>query len=230
MIDTENMGKCAKMCWIAAAVVGVLAFFITWGSVGFIVALIIGIALAVLLGIVLPRLFCTDMGVANPPSGEAGRGGPSAEDTSATPQPTPAPKPAPQTEAAQATTATATAGDPEPAPAGTPTPDYDKDGTLEGADEGTKPATLAAPKGGKADDLKQIKGVGPKMEKMLNGMGFYHFDQIAGWNADELAWVNANLKRFKGRASRDNWIEQAKTLAAGGETEFSSRVKDGDVY
>ena len=61
-------------------------------------------------------------------------------------------------------------------------------------------------------------------------MGFYHFDQIAAWSDDEVAWVNANLKGFKGRVSRDNWVEQAKILAAGGETEFSKRVDKGEVY
>ncbi|MBV7409448.1 NADH-quinone oxidoreductase subunit E [Maritimibacter sp. DP1N21-5] len=98
------------------------------------------------------------------------------------------------------------------------------------AEVGTKPAALDAPREGKADDLKAIKGVGPKLETMLHGMGFYHFDQIAAWSADELAWVDQNLEGFKGRASRDNWTEQAKTLASGGETEFSKKVKKGDVY
>ena len=52
---------------------------------------------------------------------------------------------------------------------------------------------------GGADDFKQIKGVGPKMEGMLNGMGFYHFDQVAAWSDQEVAWVDANLEGFKGR-------------------------------
>ncbi|WP_235857735.1 NADH:ubiquinone oxidoreductase [Marimonas lutisalis] len=110
------------------------------------------------------------------------------------------------------------------------TPDYDKDGEHEGENEGTQPEALSGPRGGEADNLKEIKGVGPKLEKMLNEMGFYHFDQIAGWTADEVAWVNANLQGFKGRVSRDNWVEQAKILAAGGETEFSQRVDKGEVY
>lgn len=110
------------------------------------------------------------------------------------------------------------------------TPDYDDDGTAEGSDEGSKPETLSAARDGGPDNLKEIKGVGPKLEKLLNSMGFYHFDQIANWTADEVAWVNANLEGFKGRVSRDNWVEQAKILAAGGETEFSKRVDDGDVY
>jgi predicted flap endonuclease-1-like 5' DNA nuclease len=96
--------------------------------------------------------------------------------------------------------------------------------------QGEKPATLSEARGGKADDLKQIKGVGPKLEAMLHGMGFYHFDQVASWNAAELAWVDDNLTGFKGRASRDNWVDQARTLASGGETEFSKRVEGGDVY
>lgn len=110
------------------------------------------------------------------------------------------------------------------------TPDYDGDGKLEGSAEGTKPATLTAAREGGPDNLKEIKGVGPKLEKMLHSMGFYHFDQIANWTADEEAWVNANLEGFKGRVSRDNWVEQAKILASGGETEFSKRVDKGDVY
>ena len=98
------------------------------------------------------------------------------------------------------------------------------------AEEGTKPETLTAPRGGKADNLKEIKGVGPKLETLLNEMGFYHFDQIAGWTDAEIAWVDANLKGFKGRVTRDDWVGQARILASGGETEFSKRVDDGDVY
>ena len=89
---------------------------------------------------------------------------------------------------------------------------------------------MKAPRKAGADDLKQIKGIGPKLEKTCNDMGVFHFDQIAKWSADEVAWVNANLEGFKGRVTRDNWIEQAKILAAGGETEFSKRVEKGSVY
>ena len=95
---------------------------------------------------------------------------------------------------------------------------------------GTKPATLSEARDGQGDDLKRIKGIGPKLAELCNRLGFYHFDQIASWTADEVAWVDQNLEGFKGRVSRDNWVEQAKTLASGGETEFSARVKKGDVY
>ncbi|MEF3047484.1 NADH-quinone oxidoreductase subunit NuoE [Pseudotabrizicola sp. L79] len=98
------------------------------------------------------------------------------------------------------------------------------------AEEGVKPAGLSAARGGKADNLKEIKGVGPKLEELLHSLGFFHFDQIAAWTDAELAWVDSNLEGFKGRASRDAWVEQAKVLAAGGETEFSKRVDKGEVY
>jgi predicted flap endonuclease-1-like 5' DNA nuclease len=98
------------------------------------------------------------------------------------------------------------------------------------ADVGTKPQLMDAPRGEGADDLKQIKGVGPALEKLCNSLGIYHFDQIASWTADEVAWVDEHLEGFKGRVSRDNWVEQAKTLASGGSTEFSQKVEKGDVY
>jgi predicted flap endonuclease-1-like 5' DNA nuclease len=93
-----------------------------------------------------------------------------------------------------------------------------------------KPASLSAPRDGGADDLKKIKGVGPKLEQLLHRLGFFHFDQIASWSASDVAWVDDNLEGFKGRATRDEWVAQAAKLASGGETEFSKRVDDGDVY
>ncbi|MCA1296925.1 NADH-quinone oxidoreductase subunit NuoE [Stappia indica] len=91
-----------------------------------------------------------------------------------------------------------------------------------------EPELLAAPRGDGADDLKRIKGVGPKIEELLNELGVYHFDQIAGWDAENKAWVDTRLS-FKGRIDREEWVEQAKLLASGGETEFSRRVDTGDV-
>lgn len=95
---------------------------------------------------------------------------------------------------------------------------------------GKKPRTMKAPRKSGADDLKLIKGVGPKLETMLHGMGFFHFDQVAKWGDAEIAWVDDNLEGFKGRASRDEWVSQAKLLASGKETEFSSRAKKNDIY
>ena len=77
-----------------------------------------------------------------------------------------------------------------------------------------RPELLKKPHG-KADDLKLIWGVGPALEKLLNKIGIWHFDQIANWSAKELAWVDEKLEGFKGRAKRDEWIKQSKKLAKG---------------
>ena len=77
----------------------------------------------------------------------------------------------------------------------------------------SKPEGLSAPRGGVADDLKEINGVGPKMEDLLNTLGYYHFDQIAEWKPSEVAWVDDNLEGFKGRVTRDQWQLQARKLA-----------------
>ena len=82
----------------------------------------------------------------------------------------------------------------------------------EPAVDGSAPDRLEAPRGGAADDLKKINGIGPKIAGLLNDLGIYHFSQIAGWSEAEAAWIDSQLK-FKGRVARENWIGQAKTLA-----------------
>jgi NADH-quinone oxidoreductase subunit E len=78
-----------------------------------------------------------------------------------------------------------------------------------------QPRGLKAARKGKADDLKLIVGVGPKLEALLHRLGFFHFDQIAGWSQAEIAWVDENLEGFRGRVTRDNWVAQAAELARG---------------
>lgn len=96
------------------------------------------------------------------------------------------------------------------------------------AGAGVKPGTRDAPDPSGADDLKLIKGIGPKLEKMLNELGFFHYDQIANWDVQQVAWVDQNLQGFKGRVSRDNWVDQAGNLAAGEQTAFAAKArKDG---
>ncbi|MGR3467433.1 MAG: NADH-quinone oxidoreductase subunit E [Shimia sp.] len=77
-----------------------------------------------------------------------------------------------------------------------------------------KPATLEAPRDGTPDDLQRIKGIGPKLEALCHDLGFYHFDQIAGWTGTEVAWVDHNLQGFKGRVTRDEWVAQARALVS----------------
>ncbi len=106
----------------------------------------------------------------------------------------------------------------KPAPKAKPKPEPKAEPKAEAApvvaySDDDKPEMLSAPQGA-PDDLKKIKGVGPKLEKELNGAGVYHFHQIASWTAKEVAWADDNLlDGFKGRISRDNWVEQAKKLA-----------------
>jgi len=74
-----------------------------------------------------------------------------------------------------------------------------------------KPAGLLDAAPDAADDLKLIKGVGPALEKQLNGLGVYTFAQIAGFSEADLAWIDDNLTAFKGRCFRDDWIGQARS-------------------
>ncbi|WP_442921327.1 ATP-binding cassette domain-containing protein [Mesorhizobium sp. ISC15] len=87
---------------------------------------------------------------------------------------------------------------------------------------------LTAPRGGKADNLTRIKGIGTVNEKKLNQHGIFHFDQIAAWKKADVVAVEAYLA-FDGRIAREDWVGQAKLLAAGKETEFSRRVDAGKV-
>ena len=91
------------------------------------------------------------------------------------------------------------------------------------------PETLKEARGGLPDDLKLLKGVGPKLEQTLNELGFFHFDQIAAWGEAEVAWVDSRLK-FKGRIERDGWIAQAAKLAVGDETDFAKKAKKDGRY
>jgi predicted flap endonuclease-1-like 5' DNA nuclease len=93
---------------------------------------------------------------------------------------------------------------------------------------GTQPVGISAPRDGAADDLKLIKGIGPKNEEILNRLGIYHFDQIAQWTPDEATWVGHHIA-FPGRIEHEHWIEQAKLLSTGIDTDYSAGVKAGTV-
>jgi len=93
--------------------------------------------------------------------------------------------------------------------------------------EGERPPVLPAPRNGMPDDLKEISGIGLKIEEALNDLGIYHFDQIAAWTPENVKWID-NYLVFKGRVNRENWIGQAKLLAAGQATDFSKKVQKGE--
>jgi small subunit ribosomal protein S2 len=78
----------------------------------------------------------------------------------------------------------------------------------------TATAPLFTAPAGKADDLKKIEGVGPALERKLNALGITRYDQIAAFTEEELTKVDDALN-YKGRITRDDWVGQARALAAG---------------
>ena len=68
---------------------------------------------------------------------------------------------------------------------------------------------------GEPDDLKRLKGVGPKLATMLNQMGIVRYDQIAKLAPSQVDAIDAQLGAFKGRFQRDRIVEQADYLARG---------------
>ena len=112
-------------------------------------------------------------------------------------------------------------GDSAPAAASieaAPTPIAPEVSSIEAPSAPSQPEALSAPRDTGADDLKKISGVGPKLEALLNSLGFYHFDQIASWSPAEVAWVDENLQGFKGRVTRDDWVSQARDLSEKSDT------------
>jgi len=89
---------------------------------------------------------------------------------------------------------------------------------------GSKPQGIAPPAGGEADNLKLIKGIGPKTEKTCNALGIYQLRQIADWNPGEAVWIGRHIGH-PGKIEREHWIAQARLLGSGGETEHSRAVK-----
>lgn len=74
------------------------------------------------------------------------------------------------------------------------------------------PAMLLTERPDEVDDLKQIKGVGPVMERVLNEKGLYLFQQVASMTPSDVSWVNNAIEAFPGRIERDRWVEQAQDL------------------
>lgn len=117
-----------------------------------------------------------------------------------------------------------------PAPTPTPMPVAAPVAAVADVDTGKleRPKGISVARGGKADDLQRISGVGPKNEKVLHGLGFFHFDQIAAWTSSQVNWVDDHL-RFNGRIKREEWIRQSRLLAEGKEAEFTKLYGTGGV-
>ncbi|MFO1102583.1 MAG: hypothetical protein U1E20_06760 [Methylocystis sp.] len=79
---------------------------------------------------------------------------------------------------------------------------------------GARPAVLPAPRGGAADDLAKIKGLGPKSVEKLHALGVFHYDQIAAWSDDNVKWIESSIGAA-GRVKRGGWVAQAQALSGG---------------
>lgn len=75
----------------------------------------------------------------------------------------------------------------------------------------------------KADNLQLLKGVGPKMVALLNGLGVTSFRQIADWTAADVAAIDPQLGAFQGRIARDDIVDQAGYLARGDKAGFEAK-------
>ncbi len=246
MLGKDGAISCTTGSWLIGAAVGLLALILLlWlTGTGFLLAVFLGVIVFWAVGYLISTYYCEDASasgitpgvgsVAAPrPAAPASAAGP-ASIPGPIPGPVPAPQPpklvvAPTVTVVPAVTAAASVPvapalpdtPPTPAPPPVVVPTRVVPGSVpvarpaEDLADG-KPAMLTAARGGQADDLKIIRGIGPKLEQMLHGMGIFHFDQIGSWKAAELAWVDDNLEGFRGRASRDHWVAQAKVLASGG--------------
>ncbi len=73
------------------------------------------------------------------------------------------------------------------------------------------------------DDLLRLKGVGPKLKTLLIELGVTRYAQIAAWGDADIAAIDAKLGNFKGRPVRDQWVDQARYLAAGDIAGFEAK-------
>lgn len=236
----ESFGsqRCRTLCWVAAGLLGLFVIYLMrhYWDVPFMWSLLVGLIAFFVLAWLIPLFACPmddiDLPVRRMPAPVHVQPKPAAEpapapEAAAVAAPAAAAAVSEKAETAKATVKKAStsgattaakkaakpapkaakakaAAQPAPAPVAAPT-----------AKKSSKPAGLDAARDGKPDDLKIIVGVGPAMEKLLNKLGYFHFDQIAAWKAAEVAWVDDNLEGFKGRVTRDKWVEQAKKLAKG---------------
>ena len=76
---------------------------------------------------------------------------------------------------------------------------------------------------GAPDDLRSLKGVGPKLAEMLNAHGIARFDQLAHMTPAEVELLDSQLGPFRGRLQRDRVVEQADYLSRGDKEGFEAR-------
>jgi predicted flap endonuclease-1-like 5' DNA nuclease len=80
-----------------------------------------------------------------------------------------------------------------------------------------------APVAGESDDLRKIKGIGPKLVTTLHALRITRYAQIAAWTDADLDALDAQLGAFAGRPRRDAWVEQARLLSSGDTTDYEAK-------
>jgi predicted flap endonuclease-1-like 5' DNA nuclease len=86
-----------------------------------------------------------------------------------------------------------------------------------------QPQQATPPQAGEADDLRRIKGIGPKLVVLLHSLGVTRYAQIAAWTDADIDSIDARMGTFAGRIRRDSWVEQAKLLAMGDAAGFEAK-------
>lgn len=198
--------EATRRAWISGAILGLLILISLWGigDYSFLAGLFLGIVGAVITALVLIWMSLGGEGMDAAqwePDALSGTGQAAAQTLDVI-EPQPSPKPAVQETAQEIS-----------------------DLKAKSASAPAKPVDKAEP-----DDLKLIKGVGPKLEELLLENGVTQFSQIAAWDDAQVDHFAEVLGRMGGRIRSDDWVAQAQTLASGGETEFSARVEKGEVY
>ena len=205
MASTKDKAECVKTCWSIAAVAGLVAavLFFFGFDFGAVKAILLGVVVGLGCGVLLSKFACASAPETSPEA--------TAKVATTAPQ---AAMLDPEGRAAEEATAAAETG----------TATIERTPQVAVSSEGNPDWVLEAPRPEGKDDLKRISGVGPKLEETLNSLGIFHFDQIARFQPEDIAWVDARV-RFKGRIARDDWMGQAGVLEKGGETEFSTKKK-----
>lgn len=198
---------CNRNCWISGAIIGVIVLLFTsgigdlpWGA-GVFLGLIVGVLFAAL----LVWLVCHE----GQEPYDAGLAGPKVGMTSTDWDR--------EMVERQPDALLVSPGGPEGVTSATQLP------IMAGAMPMAPRATVAA------DDLRRIKGIGPKLSDWLVENGVTRFDQIAAWDAAKVADFAQRLGRMGGRIEADDWVGQARILASGGETEHSRCVERGEA-
>lgn len=89
-----------------------------------------------------------------------------------------------------------------------------------------KPPVLTSARNGAPDDFTLIESVSPLQQTTLNAIGIFHFDQIAAWTPENVAWIDRYF-RLRGRVTEEEWVEQAADLARDG-VSAARRVLEGE--